>query len=254
MSPDQPSPVFQPGVASPTYGPPAGYPPTSAYPVYGGQPPEPAPQYGPPPQYGAPQYGPPPQYGAPQYGPPPQYGPYGPVPPGGPARRGGSTALLWVLIAGFAVLLCGGAGVAGVLAYRTGGDDPGVAADPTRRSPVDPDPAPEQTQPPEVPPTTAPNPGAGGVITYEVTGDGPAAITYLRDDASGAQRVTDAKLPWRVEVPVAETSYLVSVIASRTGTSEGTLTCRVLVDGQEVLTKTNDGRFATVVCMKLIFD
>jgi hypothetical protein len=48
-------------------------------------------------------------------------------------------------------------------------------------------------------------------------------------------------------------SALVSVIAIRGATSEGTLSCSAKVDGEEVAQKTSEGTFITATCSKLVF-
>jgi hypothetical protein len=223
-------PAFQPGVASPSY-PQADYPPTGyQQPAY--HPTTPFPGYGP--------------------GQAPGHGP-APAPPRKPG--GGSGALLWSLIAVFAVLLCAGAATAGFIAYRN--TDSGTSAKstpdpvlPGRTAPADPT-APPTEAPSEDPATRAPADGA--VVTYEVTGDGPATIQYLRAD-SQIESLSGEGLPWRTELKMPKGNFLVSLTASRDGGGSGQITCRVLVDGKTVSEQTSSGTLAIVACLDFDLD
>jgi hypothetical protein len=91
-------------------------------------------------------------------------------------------------------------------------------------------------------------------VTYEVTGDGPATILYLEKLGSSPTRVESATLPWKFSVTVSKPAVL-SVVAMRTDTSEGHVTCHTLVDGQEVKENTSgDSAFATAACSYVAFD
>jgi hypothetical protein len=89
-------------------------------------------------------------------------------------------------------------------------------------------------------------------VEYEVSGDGPVEIVYVDKLGGEAQRVRNAALPWRKTVTM-KGSALVSVIAVRGATSEGTLSCSAKVDGAEVAQKTSEGTFITAACTKLVF-
>jgi hypothetical protein len=229
-------PAFQPGVASPSY-------PQTDHPQTGYQ------------QPGYQQPGYPPTTPFPGYG--PGQGPMpAPAPPGKPG--GGSGALLWSLIAVFALLLCAGAGTAGLIAYRN--SNPGTTALPSQ-DPVPPsgpgllDPtAPPSGDPTGDPPTREPSaPADGAVVTYEVTGDGPVTIQYLKSD-SQIESLTGERLPWRVAVRMPKTNFLVSLTASREGGGSGRITCRVLVDGKTVSEQTSGGTLAIVACLDFDLD
>jgi hypothetical protein len=179
------------------------------------------------------------------------------VPPRTPG--GGSGALLWSLIAVFAVLLCAGAATAGLIAYRN--TDSGTGAQPTLE-PVPPGRTaqPDPTVPPTEPPTGPPSedratraPADGAVVTYEVTGDGPATIQYLTADAE-IESLSGESLPWRTELRMQKGNFFVSLTASRDGGGSGKLTCRVLVDGKTVAEQTSDGTLAIVACLDFDLD
>jgi hypothetical protein len=104
-------------------------------------------------------------------------------------------------------------------------------------------------------PTGIPNaPGKGTAlkVEYEVTGDGPVEIVYMDELGKDPKRVRNASLPWRKKLTL-HGSALISVVAVRGSTSEGSVSCRATVDGQEVAQKTSTGTFITATCSKVIF-
>lgn len=201
----------------------------------------------------------------PPYEPQPGTQPTQPVPPASappttpyPAYLGAPTApprprsngpILAVVIA-LAVLLVGGAVTAGVLLVNSG-DNPGtVTTDPTRSSET---PQPEPTGPePSKTDDYDSGGGTGEKVVYEVTGDGPVSIVFLKADGRTPERATDTDLPWRKELTLSEDAALVTVTAIRSGGGEGTIECRITVDGEEVSKKKASGTFATATCTKLI--
>jgi hypothetical protein len=255
--PAQPPPVnYAPqGYAPSNGGHQGGYapPPGDAPPGYPG-PGYPGPGYPPPgyaaPGYGQPGYGQPgygqPGYGQPGYG-PPGYGPPGYGPPGyGPPPRKSNTPIVAVILA-VTLLLCGGIATAGVLIAHNVADKAREAAS----APFDDVP----TTVPNLPglPTDLPTDGTGRTIsvTYEISGDGPVSIVYLQKMGDAPVRLTDVALPWKFTTEV-QTPALVSVVAVRLGTTDGTVKCRALIDGAEVRASTSSSSaFATVTCTHL---
>ncbi|GAA4436954.1 MmpS family transport accessory protein [Phytohabitans houttuyneae] len=172
--------------------------------------------------------------------------------PAAPPRPPRSNGPILAVVIALAVLLVGGAVTAGVLLVRSG-DDPGtITTDPTRDIET---PRVEQTEP--EPGATggygADNPGAGQKVVYEVTGDGPVSLVFVKDDGRTPERATDTDLPWRKELTLAEGAALVSVTAIRSAGGEGSIECRITIDGEEVAKKSASGTFATATCSKLIF-
>jgi hypothetical protein len=279
--PDEPQPdnPVPPAGPVPTSGPmpPAGpYPPTSqfpaqpGYPAQSGYPHQPefdAPEYAPDPAYGPPHGYAPPGSGTMQagYGPPePGYGPPGYGPPPRPPKR--SNAPLIALVLAVTVLLCGGAVTATVLVVNNVTDRAKKAIEPIT-NPTLPTVAPTvPTDLPDLPglptdlPTDLPNlpnlPGNSGkkiTVVYEVTGDGPAEIVYTEKLGDSPKRVSNAKLPWKVKTTMQGTA-LISVTAVRSATDAGTISCRAMVDGEEVAQRTREGTFATASCTKVVLD
>lgn len=147
---------------------------------------------------------------------------------------GRSRGLVIGLVVVAAVLaLCGLGGVGGYLLARDSDGKTGAAAQ--TESPVS---APS--------PSDAPGPSEGEhKVVYEVSGgSGTAIVTYTGDGASAPDRV---KLPWRTEVTVAGRTNLLVLLAIQF--SRDPLTCRILVDGQEVTSKTSDN---TVTCTHVV--
>jgi Mycobacterium membrane protein len=263
--PRPPAPTFQPGYAPlPTpnaqaSGPPEGYPPTSQFPAPAGYPQHGAQAgYPPPEQQG--QYPPPAQQ--PPYGPPPGYGPqpgYGAPPP---APKRSNVPLIAVLVA-VVLLLCAGGVTSVVLVVNSATKKAQETVDslpnlPTAAPALPTDlPTGFPTGFPTDLPTGLPNvpdidPDQEIEVEYEVSGDGPVEIVYVEKLGGDAQRVRNASLPW-IKTVTMKGSALVSVIAVRGATSEGTLSCSAKVDGEEVAQKTSEGTFITAACTKLVF-
>jgi hypothetical protein len=246
--------AYQPPSYSPGYAslpePAPDHPPTAQFPsVPGGAdvggvnyaPPGYTPDYGqgyPPPGY--------PQEGYQQGGyPPPGYPPPGYPPPGYPAQPGPpprkSNAPLIAVILAVTLLLCGGVATAGVLVARAAAEKTQEAIEPITELP---------TFDPELPdlPTGVPGTARKITVTYEVTGDGPATILYFGKIGETPTRLDNVKLPWKFDVEL-ETPTLLSVSAVRVDTTDGSISCRALIDGQEVKQGASDnGSFATATC------
>jgi hypothetical protein len=228
------------------------YAPPGQAPDYGQQP-----AYGPPgqPNYAPSDYPgggyPPPAYpGQPGYG-------YGPR-PAAPPRK--SNIPLVAVIVAVALLLCGGVATTGVLLAHSVANKAKNAVKPLT----------EPTWPTDAPglPTDAPGLGlpsglptdGSGLtgqkinVTYEVTGNGPAEIIYAEKLGAGPTRLDNVSLPWKFTTSM-DTPALVSVIAMRVDTSDGQVTCRALVDGQEVKKSTSGkSAFATAACTYFAID
>ncbi|WP_173041291.1 MmpS family transport accessory protein [Phytohabitans flavus] len=155
-----------------------------------------------------------------------------------------------------AVLLVGGTVVAGVLLVG-GNDDPGgVTADSTRGAETpraeETRPDPDDTDDDYGPGDNSGSGNGGGKVVYEVTGDGPVSIVFLKADGVTPERASDTDLPWRKELTLAEDAALVTVTAIRSGGGQGSIECRITIDGEEVSKKSASGTFATATCTKLI--
>ena len=80
-------------------------------------------------------------------------------------------------------------------------------------------------------------------IRYEISGSSPVAeyISYQTD--TGQQRAVNAKLPWSAEfIGFGGGVYVISA------QGPGSLTCRILMDGQSVKDATATGTPARTVC------
>jgi hypothetical protein len=230
-------PINQPPINQPPANqPPANQPPTTQFPSVNYAPPGYAPDYGPGYQY------PPPQpYGAGDYPPP-----YTPAPYIPPPRK--SNAPLIAVVVAVALLLCGGVSTAGILIVHNVKAKAHEAVKPLT-DPTFPD-LPGGGLPTDLPTDT----GKQIQVTYEVTGDGPAEIIYLPKLGASPIHADNVKLPWRFTATT-ETPTLISVIAMRAGSDDGSITCRALVDGKEVK-KTSSGAngYATAACTYFALD
>jgi hypothetical protein len=213
---------------------------TAQFPPVNYAPPGQAPDYG----YQSAPYGP-----GDYQAPPPGYPGYpGYPPPPTPPRR--SNAPLIAVIVAVALLLCGGVATTGILVAHNIGDRAREAAKPL----TDPTVPVLPTDAPGLPTDLPTDAGQEIHVTYQVTGDGPAEILYIEKLGAGPTRVDDAKLPWSFTTTM-QTPAVVSIIAMRTGTTDGTVTCRALVDGKEVKKATSaDNAFATAACTYFALD
>lgn len=80
-------------------------------------------------------------------------------------------------------------------------------------------------------------------VRYEISGSSPVAEYISYQTATGQQRAVNAKLPWSAEF----TGFggEVYVISAQ---GPGSLTCRILVDGNSVKDATATGTPARTVC------
>lgn len=84
-------------------------------------------------------------------------------------------------------------------------------------------------------------------VTYEVTGDGPAEISYLGRDTDGAATVVrDAELPWKrtVQVPLGQAPTVAVVL----GEKGGQAACTLAVRGKHLQSATAAGEFGRATC------
>ncbi|MFC0526416.1 MmpS family transport accessory protein [Phytohabitans kaempferiae] len=173
-------------------------------------------------------------------------------PPAPPPKRSNGPILAVVIV--LAVLLLGGTATAGVLLVNRS-EDPGTVATDRTTDPATP--RPEQTTPEagddDDNGSDSDNDGnSGGKVVYEVTGDGPVSIVFLKEDGLTPERASDTDLPWRKEQTLDSGAALVTVTAIRSGGGTGSIECRITIDGEEVAKKTATGTYATVTCNKLI--
>ncbi|GAA4688394.1 MmpS family transport accessory protein [Phytohabitans rumicis] len=154
-----------------------------------------------------------------------------------------SNGPLLAIVIALAVLLVGGAGVTGVLLLRNGdGGNQGSGVTPSADTPV--------TTRSET--SRDDGEGEGKVVVYEVSGDGPVSIVYLKEDGRSLAPAKDTDLPWRLELTLEKDAVAVTVTAIRRAGGDGEVTCRITVDGKEVAKRTAKGTFATASCNKLL--
>lgn len=101
------------------------------------------------------------------------------------------------------------------------------------------------------PTTPAPEPRVTHSVRYELTGDGALDITYV--DGSTIAQVAKADTPWSATlsfaVPAHSTQFY-SLTARDAG--QGSLTCRLVVDGTPVAEQTVSAPGAVVRCSKTL--
>ncbi|GAA4597412.1 hypothetical protein BJY16_002346 [Actinoplanes octamycinicus] len=245
-------PEFSPGYAPlPPHEPPPEYPPTSAFPPVGYPPQDPY-QQAPPPGY--------PPRDAYQQGPPPGYPPQSPFPqapppgypgayPPAPAPRRSNTPLIALILA-VGLLLCGGVVTTSVLLVQRAADKAKEAAAkiPDALPTVVP-----TTLPSDVPAVPGLTDGKPVTVKYEVTGSGPATILYAEKLGDLPKTIKQTKLPWKMTLSM-EGAAFASVTGIRESLEDGSISCKVTVDGATVAEQTKSGPAATATCNKLIFN
>jgi hypothetical protein len=232
-------------MSQPPYPPPAPqgrpyYPPSS--PQRGPQPPHGQQQYPPAPRHGhasagetSRQYAGPPA--PPRQEPARQQQPPAPQPPAAqePPRR----RKKWPFIVGAIVALFVIIGIA-----NGGGSQPGTT----------PAGAPTVAALPSAAVPAAPAESGTDTITYEVTGDSVSKannITYVKDSNFGMQQETSTKLPWKKDVEMESglfTAQPMTLTAQSGSDKSGSITCRILKNGEEVTSSTSSGPYAVVTC------
>lgn len=166
-----------------------------------------------------------------------------PQPPAQPPRKGMSTTMKVLIgVAAVFVAVC----LIGVVAAAIGGggkktaDDPKTAA--TTTAPAAP---PAATKPPAATTKAAPPPPADNSITYEVTGEGRASVTWIDGNFQSSQE-TDAALPWTRNV--GKEGIGMNFSAQRKSGDGGTIGCRILRGSKEISKNQSTGPYAIVQC------
>ncbi|MGH8933017.1 MAG: MmpS family transport accessory protein [Egibacteraceae bacterium] len=95
-------------------------------------------------------------------------------------------------------------------------------------------------------------PGTGGtaVVVYEVSGPTQANnITYGANGSAGVAQENEVTLPWRKEVTMEKGLGAVAVPqVTAQNAGDGTITCRISVDGEVVTEVTSQGQYAIASC------
>ncbi|MGW4768353.1 MmpS family transport accessory protein [Nocardia sp. NPDC004278] len=84
-------------------------------------------------------------------------------------------------------------------------------------------------------------------VTYEVSGTGTADITFTSGDFDSSN-ANDAPLPWTKAVTLTGFVRSGRVSATVSGSSGGTVSCRILRDGKVVVEDSDSGSYAYVSC------
>lgn len=87
-------------------------------------------------------------------------------------------------------------------------------------------------------------------VTYSVTGQGKASITYDTSTDAGvsSESANDARLPWSKDVTISGILKTPHVLATL-GPDGGTVTCSISANGKVLKSATSSGPFATATCM-----
>lgn len=159
------------------------------------------------------------------------YYPY-PTPPQKPKSK--APLIAGIAAGGILLLCCGGLGLVGLAKSN---DDPNK----------------HSSQKPHPKTSVTPQKSGEATVTYEVSGDGPANnISYTSDLGGSVAQVQNPALPWTMDIAMGETRFAVGSVTAQRGSGEGSVTCRILVDGKEIKTSTSTGEYAVVSCAETV--
>ncbi|MGD8166695.1 hypothetical protein ACEXOS_005690 [Herbiconiux sp. P16] len=91
-------------------------------------------------------------------------------------------------------------------------------------------------------------------LVYQVDGSGSdATITYTTytDDIPGAEQLTGQALPFEEDLTVkvgAQHTYNSYTLTATNGASDGDVTCRIVLDGEVLISQTSSGPYSTASC------
>lgn len=107
----------------------------------------------------------------------------------------------------------------------------------------EPKPAPSKTE-------KADEPGDGKQkIVFEVTGKGVGKATSITYGVGGnTSQANGAKLPWKKQTTSAESFLILSLVAQSGSGGNGTISCRITVDGKVIVKNSSQGAYAVVTC------
>ncbi|MET3959818.1 hypothetical protein ABIE52_006753 [Rhodococcus sp. OAS809] len=92
------------------------------------------------------------------------------------------------------------------------------------------------------------------VVTYEVTGESDGAIVTYTGNDSNISQDTAATLPWTKDVTVTGLIKVATLTASNGFDGTGSITCKIIVDGQVLTENTANGAGASASCTESDFD
>ena len=184
-------------------------------------------------------------YGQPTYG-RPQPPPYGAgVGPGGygapPPKKSGVGKIIGIV----AAVLVGLCVLGGIATALTGGGDDGTdtAAAPTS-GPAE---TPEQSRAAEpAAPAPSEQPAEDDKLTFKVTGDGSAMLTWI--DGSFQTSQETAPLPWTKSI-ADEGTPGVNVVAQKKSGDDSKISCQILRGDEVVTENSSSGPYAVVTCV-----
>jgi hypothetical protein len=84
------------------------------------------------------------------------------------------------------------------------------------------------------------------VVVYEVTGSKASNITFSTDGARSVSQEANIGLPWRKEITPDRGVAIGTLSAQNAGS--GSITCKIMVDGQVVRQAKSSGQFSVVSC------
>lgn len=88
-------------------------------------------------------------------------------------------------------------------------------------------------------------------IVFEVTGSGVSKATSITYTVGGnSSQANNTKLPWEKEATSSDPFLLLSLVAQSGSGGDGSISCRIKVDGKVIVENTSQGAYAVVTCSK----
>ncbi|WP_267595705.1 MmpS family transport accessory protein [Carbonactinospora thermoautotrophica] len=86
-------------------------------------------------------------------------------------------------------------------------------------------------------------------IVFEVTGSGVSKATSITYTVGGnSSQANNTKLPWEKEASSTDPFLLLSLVAQSGSGGDGSISCRIKVDGKVIVENTSQGAYAVVTC------
>lgn len=86
-------------------------------------------------------------------------------------------------------------------------------------------------------------------IVFEVTGKGISKSSTITYGVGGnSSQANGAKLPWKKQATSTDSFLMLSLVAQSGSGGNGTISCRITVDGQVLIENSSQGGYAVVTC------
>lgn len=86
-------------------------------------------------------------------------------------------------------------------------------------------------------------------IVFEVSGKGVTKANSITYGVGGnSSQANGAKLPWKKQATSTDSFLMLSLVAQSGSSGNGTISCRITVDGKVIVENSSQGQYAVVTC------